>query len=183
MSERWRDIGGPVGLFPTGRRNAITDVAGVRVGHAQAASGEKTGVTVIEPPLLPARAGTSTVNGVGELTKKLEIDEWGVIETPVYLCGTHAVGTVYQAAVLAAGGRPIERTVIPVVGECDDGDLGDARTITADDVNAALAALGEEVAEGTVGFGQRHDLLRLCRRHRHGVARGGGPHGGSAPDV
>ena len=55
---------------------------------------------------MPVRAGTSTVNGVGELTKKLEIDEWGVIETPVYLCGTHAVGTVYHAAVLAAGGGP-----------------------------------------------------------------------------
>ena len=53
---------------------------------------------------MPVRAGVSTVNGVGELTKKLEIDEWGVIETPVYLCGTHAVGTVYQAAVKAAGG-------------------------------------------------------------------------------
>ena len=47
-------------------------------------------MTVVAPPTVPVRAGTSTVNGVGELTKKLEIDEWGVIETPVYLCGTHA---------------------------------------------------------------------------------------------
>ncbi len=149
---RWRDIGGPVGLLPTGRRNAITDVPGIRVGHAQASSGEATGVTVIAPPTLPVRAGVSTVNGVGELTKKLEIDEWGVIQTPVYLCGTHAVGTVYQAAVRAAGGGP-DNTVIPVVGECDDSDLGDALTVTEDDVTAALANLGEEVAEGTVGSG------------------------------
>ena len=139
-------------FFPPVARNAITDVPGIRVGHAQASSGEATGVTVIAPPTLPVRAGVSTVNGVGELTKKLEIDEWGVIQTPVYLCGTHAVGTVYQAAVRAAGGGP-DNTVIPVVGECDDSDLGDALTVTEDDVTAALANLGEEVAEGTVGSG------------------------------
>ncbi len=69
-----------------------------------------------------------TVNGVGELTKKIEIDEWGIIQSPVWLCGTHAVGTVYHAAVLAAGGDP-DHTVIPVVGECDDSDMADARTV------------------------------------------------------
>ncbi|HUZ85111.1 MAG TPA: P1 family peptidase [Gaiellales bacterium] len=141
-----------MGLFPTGPRNAVSDVRGVRVGHARAGSGERTGVTVVAPTDLPARAGTATVNGVGELTKKLEIDEWGIIETPVYLCGTHAVGTVYQAAVTAAGGNP-GRTVIPVVGECDDGDMADSRTVTAADVEAALADLGCEVAEGSVGSG------------------------------
>ena len=82
MPERWRDIGGPVGLFPTGERNAITDVPGVRVGHAQAASGEATGVTVVVPPELPTRAGVDTTNGVGELTAKLEIDEYGLIDHP-----------------------------------------------------------------------------------------------------
>ena len=76
----------------------------------------------------------------------------GVIQTPVYLCGTHAVGTVYHAAVLAAGGGP-DNTVIPVVGECDDSDIGDSRTVTEDDVTAALADLGEDVVEGTVGAG------------------------------
>ena len=48
------------------------------------------------PPALPAAAGVATVNGIGELTAKLEIDEVGLIETPVYLCGTHAVGTVIR---------------------------------------------------------------------------------------
>ena len=152
MTERWRDIGGPVGLFPTGERNAITDVPGVRVGHAQAASGEPTGVTVVVPPELPTRAGVDTTNGVGELTAKLEIDEYGIMGTPVWLCGTHAVGTVYHAAVLAAGGSP-DKTVIPVVGECDDSDLGDSRTVTVEDAHAALANAGSEVAEGTVGSG------------------------------
>jgi len=149
---RWRDIDGPVGLFPTGERNAITDVAGVRVGHAQAASGEATGVSVVVPPRLPVRAGVDTVNGVGELTKKLEIDEWGIIQSPVWLCGTHAVGTVYHAAMLAAGGDP-DHTVIPVVGECDDSDMADARTVTVADAHAALENAGEEFAEGTVGAG------------------------------
>jgi D-aminopeptidase len=152
MTERWRDIGGPVGLFPTGERNAITDVPGVLVGHAQAASGEPTGVTVVVPPHIPARAGVETTNGVGELTAKLEIDEYGIIVTPVWLCGTHAVGTVYHGAVLAAGGSPA-KTVIPVVGECDDSDMADSLTVTVEDVNAALANAGVEVAEGSVGSG------------------------------
>ena len=112
MAERWRDIGGPVGLFPTGERNAITDVPGVLVGHAQAASGEATGVTVVVPPELPTRAGVDTTNGVGELTAKLEIDEYGLMVTPVWLCGTHAVGTVYDGAVL------------PPAAAQEDGDPG-----------------------------------------------------------
>src|SRR5581483_1154215 len=149
---RWRDIAGPVGLMPTGPRNAITDVPGVLVGHAQAASGEATGVTVIAPPRLPARAGVATVNGVGEMTKKLEIDEWGIIQTAIYLCGTHALGIVYHGAVLAEGGSP-ERTLIPVVAECDDSDMADSRTVTVEDVYAARRNLGVEVPEGTVGAG------------------------------
>ena len=50
MPQRWRDLAGPVGLLPTGPRNAITDVPGVLVGHSQAGSGELTGVTVVAPP-------------------------------------------------------------------------------------------------------------------------------------
>ncbi len=107
---------------------------GVRVGHSQAASGQRTGVTVVEPPDLPAMAGTAVVNGTGELTSKLEIDETGWIETPVYLCGTHALGTVYQAAIMASGRGP-QDVVIPVVGETDDGDLADSRTVVAEDVD------------------------------------------------
>src|SRR5437763_10350853 len=152
MPQRWRDLAGPVGLLPTGPRNAITDVPGVLVGHSQAGSGELTGVTVVAPPQLPARAGVATVNGVGELTKKLEIDEWGIVQTAVYLCGTHALGMVYHGAVLAEGRDP-SNTLIPVVGECDDSDLADARTITIEDVDRARAALGTDVPEGSVGGG------------------------------
>jgi D-aminopeptidase len=149
---RWRDLVGAVGTMDPGARNAITDVPGVRVGHSQAESGERTGVTVVAPPSLPAPAGSASINAMGELTGKLEIDERGLLTTPVYLCGTHALGTVYQAAVLASGHGP-ESVVIPAVGECDDGDMADSRTVTAADVQRALDALGAEVAEGTVGAG------------------------------
>lgn len=152
MAERWRELAGPVGRLEPGARNAITDVPGVRVGHSQAKSGERTGVTVVAPPQLPVAAGTATVNGMGELTGKLEIDERGTMDTPVHLCGSHAVGVVHQAAVLASGRGP-ENIVLPVVGECDDGDMADSRSVVAADVDAALAALGEEVAEGSVGAG------------------------------
>ena len=135
-----------------GSRNAITDVPGVRVGHSQAQSGERTGVTGVAPPSLPAPAGAASINAMGELTGKLEIDERGTIQTPVYLCGTHAVGTVHHAAVLASGRGP-DDVVLPVVGECDDGDMADSRTVTGADVERALEALSEDVAEGSVGAG------------------------------
>ena len=158
MPQRWRDLAGPVGLLPTGPRNAITDVPGVLVGHSQAGSGEPTGVTVVAPPQLPARAGVATVNGVGELTKKLEIDEWGIIQTAVYLCGTHALGMVYHGAVLAEGGDP-SNTLIPVVGECDDSDLADARTVTIDDVDRGAGGARHGGRRGLGRRRHRHDLL------------------------
>lgn len=109
-------------------------------------------MTIVAPPALPAPAATATVNGVGELTAKLEIDERGVMETPVYLCGSHAIGTVLQAAITASGRGP-EHIVLPVVGECDDGEMADSRTVTATDVEAAGKNLGQEVDEGSVGAG------------------------------
>jgi D-aminopeptidase len=152
VAERWRDIAGPVGRLEPGARNAITDVPDVRVGHSQAESGEKTGVTVVDHPGIPLPAGTRTVNGLGELTANLEIEEQGTLESPVYLCGTHAVGTVYDAAVRISGRGP-DNILIPVVGECDDGDMADSRTTTMGDVERAVAALGPDVTEGSVGAG------------------------------
>jgi D-aminopeptidase len=149
---RWREIAGPVGFGQPGPRNAITDVPGVRVGHSQSSSGQPTGVTVVAPPSVPTPAGTAVVNGMGELTGKIEIDERGTMETPVYLCGSHAVGVVHQAAVLASGRGP-DDIVLPLVGECDDSWRADSREVTIADVDAALSALGDEVPEGTVGAG------------------------------
>jgi D-aminopeptidase len=141
-----------VGRIEPGRRNAITDVPGVLVGHAQAESGQRTGVTVVAPPSLPVPAGVDTVNGVGELTGKLWIEERGAIRTPVYLCGTHAVGAVLQAGAIASGRGP-DDVAVPVVAECDDGEMADSLTVTGADVQRALDDLGAEVAEGTVGAG------------------------------
>ena len=122
------------------------------VGHSQAASGEKTGVTIVSPPTLPSPASTISVNGVGELTGNLEVNERGLIETPVYLCGSHAIGTVLQAAIIASARGP-ENVVLPVVGECDDGELADSRTVVAADVERARGSLKTAVSEGTVGAG------------------------------
>jgi D-aminopeptidase len=152
MPERWTDIAGPVGYGMPGHRNSITDVPGVRVGHSQAESDEPTGVTLVAPPQLPAPAATAVVNGMGELTGRIEIDERGTMETPLYLCGSHAVGIVHHAAVLASGRGP-EEIVLPVVGECDDSWRADSRLVTPGDVDRAIAALGEEVVEGSVGAG------------------------------
>ena len=107
---------------------------------------------MVAPPTLPAPAGTAVVNGMGELTGKIEIDERGTMETPVYLCGTHAVGIVHHAALLASGHGP-EEVILPVVGECDDSWRADSRRVTTGDVDRALGALGTEVAEGSVGAG------------------------------
>lgn len=120
----------------------------MRVGHAQAASGQLTGVTVVAPPSLPVPAGVATVNGTGAMVAYSEIEERGQFETPIYLCGTRALGTVSQYAVLAT-----EAIVIPVVGECDDSDLADSSSVVAADVAAAVGALGAEVAQGSVGAG------------------------------
>lgn len=149
---RWRELAGPVGRIEPGPGNRITDVPGVLVGQSQSESDERSGVTIVAPPSVPAPAAVVTVNGVGELTGNLEINERGRMETPVYLCGSHAIGTVLQAAIEASGRGP-ENVVLPVVGECDDGEMADSRKVTAADVERARAALGTEVAEGTVGAG------------------------------
>ena len=126
----------------------------------------RSGVTAIvpaDPATLvdrPIPAGTDVLNGAGELTSSIAIREWGVVETPVYLTATMSVGRVYDGAVRAAiAADPrigLEHFVIPVVGECDDGWLSEARVvqIEVDDVAAALAAAGDGLpAEGAVGAG------------------------------
>ena len=139
LAERWREIAGPVGLIEPGERNAITDVPGVRVGHSQAESGERTGVTVVAPPALPALGGDGDGQRHGRADRpSSRSTSWGQMETPVYLCGTHAVGTVYPGRRARLRARPGTTSCIPVVGECDDGDMADSRTVTAADVERAL---------------------------------------------
>ena len=91
----------------------------------------------------PLTAGTAVLNGAGELTSSLQTAEWGTIETPVYLTSTMAVGRVYDGAVTAACAADpsvgVDRVVIPVVGECDDSWLSDARVVQVETEDVARA--------------------------------------------
>jgi D-aminopeptidase len=165
---RLRDAGfRPESLHAPGPWNAITDVAGVSVGHAAVEEPGRTGVTVIVPrpgDLFERKcpAAVWALNGAGACTGSLQINEWGVLESPVFLTGTTSVGRVYDGALdwlmarsprLAAG----RAWVIPCVAECNDGWLNDARSFRAGavEVEAALAsATGGPVAEGGIGGGR-----------------------------
>jgi D-aminopeptidase len=152
---RPRDDGIVIGALEPGPRNSIADV-GVAVGHVTV---ERTGVTAVVPPSLPLPAGTAVLNGAGELTGSLEIREWGIIETPVYLTSTHGVGRVYDGAVsvaMAADPRVgVDDVVIPVVGECDDSWLSDARVahVQPADVARAVGEATADFEQGAVGAG------------------------------
>jgi D-aminopeptidase len=139
--------------------DAITDVAGIRVGHTTITEGSaRTGVTVIVPPELPCFAGWHRLNGNGELTGTAWIDESGLLTTPIGLTNTHSVGVVRDAIVAAmATQRPGERFwSLPVVGETWDGVLNDinAMHVRPEHVEQALQrASGGAVAQGNVGGG------------------------------
>jgi D-aminopeptidase len=162
---RARDHGFVVGQLPPGRANAITDVAGVRVGHA-GRDPDHTGVTAVwphggDPWHEWYFCATAALNGAGELTGTHEIEEWGGQETPVLLTGTPYVGSVYAAVthVLTARQPRIGRddVIIPVVGECDPSSWCDVRTGPepgdAEVARALDEANGGAVAEGQIGAG------------------------------
>ena len=162
-----RELGLTFGSTPTGEHNAITDVPGVRVGHVTVWRDDpggiaRTGVTAIVPDDIavlfhnPMAAGVAVLNGAGELTGSIEIREWGVIETPIVLTATNAVGRGYDAIVDALFAAGEIGVVIPVVGECDDSWLDDIahRWVTIDHVREALdGAVDGPVDEGAVGAG------------------------------
>ncbi|HZQ16321.1 MAG TPA: P1 family peptidase [Gaiellaceae bacterium] len=159
---RLRDDGIAPGRLAPGPRNSIADVEGVLVGHVTVRRDDpvaRTGVTAIVPPSLGLPAGTAVLNGAGELTGSLELREWGRLDTPIYLTSTHAVGRIYDGAVrVAVDADPavgVDDVVIPVVGECDDSWLSDARHVhvEAADAGRAVACAGADVEEGAVGAG------------------------------
>jgi D-aminopeptidase len=167
---RLRELGLRIGELETGATDSIADVAGVRVGHVTIWRDEpeppegrgvsRTGVTVIVPGSIPLPAGVAVLNGAGELTGSHEIREWGLLETPVYLTATMAVGRIYDGAVsVAAAADPrvgVEEVVIPVVGECDDSHLSEARVVQVEAADAGRAvadATGWPIEEGAVGAG------------------------------
>ncbi len=173
---RARDVGLAVGRLPPGTLNAITDVAGVRVGHTTLIAGEgplhlgqgpvRTGVTVILPHgdnlfRHKVRAAVYTINGFGKACGFEEVRELGVIEAPIALTNTLNVGLVADALVQYALRQSPEigirtSSVNVVVGECNDGYLNDlqGRHVRAEHVWAAIeAASPGPVAEGSVGAG------------------------------
>ncbi|MBB5689170.1 P1 family peptidase [Roseomonas alkaliterrae] len=161
---RARDLGLAPGIFRPGALNAITDVAGLRVGHVTLIEGEgtRTGVTAILPhPGNPfadrVPAGLSVMNGFGKLAGATQLAELGEIETPIVLTNTLAVGRAVEALVdWTLARNPEAVSVNAVVGETNDGRLNDirARGVTREHVLAALdGAAGGPVAEGSVGAG------------------------------
>lgn len=167
MSKRARDHGLICGSLPPGPLNAITDVAGVAVGHRTVREGDVlTGFTAVLPHTgdlfrEKARAGVEVINGFGKSAGLMQLAELGQIETPILLGNTLSVAVGIEALVgraLAANpeiGRSTG-TVNSLVLECNDGFLSDirARRLTVADAEAALdAAKGGPVAEGAVGAG------------------------------
>lgn len=157
-----------------GPRNAITDVAGVRVGHTTLIRGEgalsvgegpvRTGVTVVVPAAratwrTPLFAGAHRLNGNGELTGLEWVRESGMLTSPIALTNTHSVGVVRDALVRAQLPDRDPRELFwstPVVGETWDGLLNDinGQHVTAEHVLEALVAASDgPVEEGAVGGG------------------------------
>ena len=183
---RARDLGIRIGEGTPGPFNAITDVAGVRVGHTTLISGEgplvvgkgpvRTGVTVIVPHdgdvwAEPIFAGTATLNGNGELTGLEWIRESGLLTGAIGITNTSDVGKVRDALVQSAAAvheAGSSYWALPVAGETYDGQLNDiaGMHVRAEHVAAALAsASGGPVAEGNVGGGTG----MICHEFKGGI--------------
>src|SRR5580693_2848518 len=137
VKARARELGVIVGTLPTGPLNAITDVAGVHVGHATLNQGAdiRTGVTAILPH--PRNLFREKVpgavfigNAFGKLAGSTQVNELGEIETPIMLTSTLNVPRVADAAIdymLALPGNEDVQSINPLVGETNDGYLNDIR--------------------------------------------------------
>ena len=183
---RLRELGVTIGRMPTGTHNAITDVAGVRVGHATIVAGDgpltvgvgpvRTGVTVILPHegdigVEPLFAGSHVLNGNGEMTGLLWVKESGMLTSPIAITNTHSVGVV-RDALIAYEARHMPRPKLfwslPVVAETYDGWLSDINGmhVKPEHVWSAIdAAAGGPVAEGCVGGGTG----MICHEFKGGI--------------
>lgn len=163
---RLREFGLTTGTLPPGPLNAITDVAGVLVGQTTLVEGAsiRTGVTAILPHggnifQDKVAAAISVANGFGKLAGSTQVEELGVLETPIVLTNTLSVPTAADAVIdyiLGLPGNERVESVNPVVGETNDGFLNDirGRAVTKENVLAAIrGAKGGPVEEGTVGAG------------------------------
>jgi D-aminopeptidase len=175
------DLGIRIGTGEPGPLNAITDVAGLRVGHTTLIEGSnvRTGVTVIQPHegdpgSDPVYAGAHRLNGNGELTGLEWIREGGLLTTPIAITNTHSVGVVRDALIEAgvrSGLKGEQAWSLPVVGETWDGTLNDTDGfhVKREHVFAALeAAAGGPVAQGNVGGGTG----MVCHEFKGGIGTG-----------
>lgn len=185
--QRGRDIGIPFDGIP-GELNAITDVAGVQVGHSTLIEGEgslvigegpvRTGVTAILPRgkrFEPVFAAFETLNGNGEMTGTTWIEESGFLEEPILLTNTHSVGAVYEASIhwrrqnkYHGADDAYGWAALPVVAETWDGRLNDihGHHVRQEHTFRALdEARGGAVAEGNVGGGTG----MVCHRFKAGI--------------
>jgi D-aminopeptidase len=181
---RARDLGIEVGRLATGKNNAITDVVGVEVGHCTVSYGTsadaagtgpaRTGVTAIWPhrdDLVrnPVAAGFFALSATGEMTGRSEIEELGRINTPIVLTNTIGVGVGYDGICRYLIENDDEvgdqaGVLIPIVAECDDSTLHDARGfhLTVDHVAEALkVASSGAVGEGAIGAGTGMHAFRF----------------------
>jgi D-aminopeptidase len=183
---RARDLGIVIGEGRPGRNNAITDVAGVRVGHATIVEGEgplvrgrgpiRTGVTVIvphdgDPWSEPVFAGTHILNGNGDMSGLEWIRETGLFHGPLAITNTSSLGLV-RDALIEIGAREEHADhpawSLPVVGETYDGQLNDINGmhVRLEHVQAALeAASGGAAVEGAVGGGTG----MICHEFKGGI--------------
>jgi hypothetical protein len=163
-----------IGNLLQGERNAITDVAGVTVGHRTLSDGGvQTGVTVIRPHAGDAfrdkvPAAAVVLNGFGKSVGLVQLEELGVLETPIALTNTFSVGTVATAQIRDCVARNPETgralpTVNPLVFECNDGYLNDIQrlAVTEADYLQALQDAGEDFAQGSVGAGRGMSSFQL----------------------
>ena len=179
---RSRDLGVPFDGTP-GPLNAITDVAGVTVGHSTIIAGQgklvvgqgpvRTGVTAVFPRGAtngdPVFGGWFTLNGNGEMTGTTWLEESGFLAGPVMITNTHSVGVVRDAVIewLVRKGFQFDWS-LPVVAETWDGALNDINGfhVTKQHVFAALdSAHGGPVAEGNVGGGTG----MICNAFKGGI--------------
>jgi D-aminopeptidase len=186
LNVRARDLGIRIGRGRPGPLNAITDVAGVRVGHATIIRGDgplvvgegpvRTGVTVVVPHdgdvfTEPVYAGSHRLNGNGELTGLEWIREAGLLTGPIGITNTHSVGVVHDGMIRYAVRRlPFGTSfwALPVAGETWDGLLNDIDGfhVTMDDVDAAIdGATDGPVPEGNVGGGTG----MVCHEFKGGI--------------
>jgi D-aminopeptidase len=163
---RARELGIAPGVISTGKKNAITDVAGIRVGHVTILQGDsvRTGVTAVIPhegnlfqEKVPAAIFVG--NGFGKLAGSTQVEELGNIEGPILLTNTLSVAEAIAGGIeytISHAGNEQVRSVNIVVGETNDGYLNDIRgrhVTKADVLEAILSAKGGPVEEGTVGAG------------------------------